>query len=355
MTGWNRREMLHATGAVVAGTLLAPMAGAVGTTPPAAEALAHVAPELRPAAQRMLTLAAQSDPFTDVALPKLRAAGAAGAPAQLADVPVTARQVPVGRGQPDVTVYVVNAKPGGAARPAILHTHGGGFILGSAKQELAYLQQLARDVDCVIVTVEYRLAPETRYSGSIEENYAGLRWLHAHAATLGVDRTRIAVMGESAGGGHAALLAIVARNRGEVPVAFQSLIYPMLDDRTGGAVQLPSFIGAVVWTGTANQYGWRSFLGMSPGTARVPAAAVPVRVADLRGLPPTFIAVGGVDLFAPEDMTYARRLVESGVATECLLVPGAFHAFDRIAPDTPQAQQFTRAKLAALRRAFAAT
>lgn len=353
MTGWNRRDMLGASGAVVAGALLADFAGAAETTPPATEALAHVAPELRPAAQQILTLVAQSGPFTDAKLPKLRAMGAAGGQLLIADVPVQARQVPVGRGQPEVTVYVVNAKPGSEPRPAILHTHGGGFVVGSAKQELPYLQQLAKDVDCVIVTVEYRLAPETRYSGSIEDNYAGLRWLHAQAATLGVDRARIAVMGESAGGGHAALLAIAARDRGEVPVAFQSLIYPMLDDRTGGAVRLPAFIGAIGWDGPANQYGWRSFLGMAPGTGQVPAAAVPARVTDLSRLPPTFIAVGGIDLFAPEDMTYARRLTESGVATEFLLIPGAFHGFDRVAPNTPQAQQFTQAKLAALRRGLA--
>ncbi|MES3054180.1 alpha/beta hydrolase [Sphingomonas faeni] len=353
MTGWTRRGMLRTSGAVVAGTMLADVAVSAATPQPSSEALAHVAPELRPAARQIMLLSAQGGPFTDAKLPKLRATGAAVAQPPLADIPVQVRQVVVGRWQPDVTVYVVNARPGGPARPAILHTHGGGFIVGSAKQELAYLQQLAKDIDCAIVTVEYRLAPETRYTGSIEENYAGLRWLHAQAAMLGVDRSRIAVMGESAGGGHAALLAIVARDRGEVPVAFQSLIYPMLDDRTGGAVRLPPFIGAVGWDGPANQYGWRSFLGMAPGTAQVPSAAVPARVADLRRLPPAFIAVGGVDLFAPEDMTYARRLTESGVATEFLLVPGAFHGFDRVAPETPQAQQFTHAKLAALRRAFA--
>ena len=352
MTEWNRRDMLRASGAVAAGTLLTDMSVA-GTPQPSGDALMHVAPELRAAAQQIMTMVARSGPFTDATLPKLRMMGANAPQPQLADVPVQAKQVPVGRGRPDVTVYVVNAKPDDAPRPAILHTHGGGYIVGSAKQEIAYLQQLAKDIDCVIVTVEYRLSPETRYDGSIEETYAGLRWLHAQAGTLGADRARIAVMGESAGGGHAALLAILARDRGEVPLAFQSLIYPMLDDRTGGAVRLPPFIGAIGWDGPANQYGWRSFLGMAPGTAQVPAAAVPARVVDLHRLPPAFIAVGGVDLFAPEDMTYARRLTESGVATEFLLVPGAFHGFDRVAPATPQARQFTSAKLAALRRAFA--
>jgi len=189
-------------------------------------------------------------------------------------------------------------------------------------------------------------------TGSIEDNYAGLRWMHASAGELGVDPERIALLGESAGGCHAALLAITARDRGEVPVAFQALIYPMLDDRTGTTVHTPPFTGTVVWDAASNAYGWRSFLGVAPGGPDVPATAVPARIANLEGLPPTFIAVGGADLFVSEDIKYARRLTQAGVATELLVVPRAFHAFDRIATDTAIAERFTRAKMDALRRAF---
>jgi acetyl esterase/lipase len=353
----SRRGVLAGAGGVIGGLALG--AGANGAAMAASRAattgspLSHVAPELRPAAEQILAMTAKQGPFNDAALAKMREMSAGYAQPWRTDVPAERRIIPGGRGQPEVAVYVVNAAPG-MVRPAILHTHGGGFIVGQAKYEVAYLQQLARDLDCVIVSVEYRLAPETRYAGSIEDNYAGLRWLYAQADALGADRRRIAVMGESAGGGHAALLAIIARDRGEVPLLFQSLIYPMLDDRTGGAIRTPGFIGVVGWDGPANQYGWQAFLGMAPGGASVPAAAVPARVRDLAGLPPAFIAVGGVDLFVSEDIDYARRLTESGVPTELLVVPGGFHGFDRVAPDAPQSQQFTAAKLTALRRAFAA-
>jgi acetyl esterase/lipase len=259
--------------------------------------------------------------------------------------------VPVGRGLPAVRVYVVNAKPG-QRRPAILHTHGGGFILGSAKQELPRLQTLATALDCTIATVEYQLAPEARYTTSVEQNYAGLRWLHAQADVLGVDRARLAVMGESAGGGHAALLAFAARDRGEVPLVFQLLVYPMLDDRTGSSRQLPPFFGSVGWSPAENRFGWRAFLGVEPGGRAVPTAAVPARRTDLSGLPPTFIGVGGIDLFAGEDIDFAKRLVAVGVPTELLVVPGAFHGFDAAGADTKLAANFNAAKLAALRRAF---
>jgi acetyl esterase/lipase len=180
-----------------------------------------------------------------------------------------------------------------------------------------------------------------------------LRWLHEHAEEIGVDPARVAVMGESAGGGHAALLALTARDRGQLPIAFQCLVYPMLDDRTGSTREVPSPIGTLLWTATSNQFGWRSFLGQEPGGSTVPAGAVPARVADLAGLPPAWIGVGSIDLFVDEDIEYARRLIAAGVPTELLVVPGAFHGFDGIAADTAVAKRFNAAKLDALRRGLA--
>lgn len=311
--------------------------------------LAPIDPELRPAAKQMLSLG--MPPLSAATLHR-GPAGTGGPPAELlSGIKVTEQHVPAQGSLPGVTVYVVNADPS-KRRPAILHTHGGGFIVGSAKGELRYLQETARDLDCVIVTVEYRLAPETRFTGSTEDNYAGLKWLYSHAEELGVDRTRIALMGESAGGGHAAILAIRARDRGEIPVAFQALVYPMLDDRTGSAMPIPPYIATVGWSPPENRFGWRSFLGVEPGGANVPAAAVPARLKNLAGLPPAFIGVGGVDLFAVEDMEYARRLTLANVPTELLVIPRAFHGFDRVAPETSLARLFTKAKLNALRRAF---
>ena len=205
-----RRAMLRSTGAAAAGVMLAPAidAATIGDD----EILAHVAPELRASAREILASAARTGPIDDASLPKIRVAAGASIAPPIAGVSIERRSVPGGRGQPAVGVYVINARPG-MQRPAILHVHGGGFIIGEARGDLADLQRLARDLDCVVVTVEYRLAPETRWDGSIEDTYAALRWLHAEAHALGVDRARIAVMGESAGGGHAALLAIAAKYR----------------------------------------------------------------------------------------------------------------------------------------------
>ena len=187
----------------------------------------------------------------------------------------------------------------------------------------------------------------------MDDNYAALKWVHDHADELGIDRRRIAVMGESAGGGHAALLAIMARDRGEVSVMFQALIYPMLDDRTGTTRQPASPIGSILWTPAKNRFGWECFLGQAPGTASVPSRAVPARQENLTGLPPAFIGVGTIDLFVDEDIEYARRLIDSGIPAQLVTVPGAFHGFDGIAANTTLSKRFNDAKLDALRRAFA--
>jgi acetyl esterase/lipase len=330
------------------------------TAPPALTAaerakLAPVAPELRAAAERAMGYSRMMGTIDEkMVLASRSRPGGPPMPERLADVPVVDRTIPGPAGAPPVRVFVINARDTGR-RPAILHTHGGGFILGTAATDVRRLQELARELDCVIVSVEYRLAPETGYQGSIEDNYAALKWLSAQADTLGVDRARIALMGESAGGGHAALLAITARDRGAIPIAFQLLIYPMLDDRTGGVVKPAAHIATVGWSAQENQYGWRAFLGQQPGTRGVPARAVPARTASLAKLPPTFIGVGGIDLFVDEDIAYAQRLNAAGVPVELLVIPGAFHGFDQLAPASEQAQLLMRTKVAALRRAFAAT
>jgi acetyl esterase/lipase len=310
-----------------------------------------VDPELRPAARQIQQAFAAIAQLSEETLPAMRQGGAGLRRPASATAPVSKHAVAGAAGAPEVTLHVVNAKPG-ARRPGILHTHGGGYVLGSAESDVGRLQEIAAALDCAIVTVEYRLAPETRFDGSIEDNYAGLRWLHQHAEELGVDPARLAVMGESAGGGHAALLAIAARDRGEVPLAFQCLVYPMLDDRTGSTRPVPDPIGTLLWTASSNVFGWRSFLGQEPGGATVPASGVPARVENLSGLPPAFIGVGSIDLFVQEDIEYAQRLIEAGVPTELLVVPGAFHGFDLIAADTSAAKRFNAAKLEALRRAL---
>ena len=312
--------------------------------------LSFLDPELRETARQIQKMGPQGG-FNKEILAKFRSNPPPDTQPRDPNVPVSERKIPGRNGMPDVTVYVVNSDPN-KSRPAILHTHGGGYILGSAKSEVPYVQKLALDLDCVVVTVDYRLAPDTTYKGSTEDNYTALLWTYKNAKELGIDRSRIALLGESAGGGHAALLAQNARDRGEVPLVLQGLIYPMLDDRTGSTRKMPAPIGTIGWNAASNRFGWEAFLGQEPGGPTAPKGAVPGRVENLEGLPPAFIGVGAVDLFVNEDVDYAGRLIDAHVPTELLVVPGAFHGFDRAAADASVSKMFTKAKLNAFRRAF---
>ena len=262
------------------------------------------------------------------------------------------RHIPGPPGAPEVRLWVVDPAPSERGKPLLLHMHGGGFMMTDPFL-MPRLQGIATDCHCVVVSVDYRLAPETRYPGSLEDNYAALKWVHTHAEELGIDRSRIAVGGESAGGTHAASVAIHARDRNEVPIVFQLLIYPALDDRTGSTRPAPPAIGHFMWNAGANRLAWSSLLGVPAGSSKVPAAAVPARVANVAGLPPAWIGVGAIDLFAEEDIEYARRLVHAGVATELLVVRGAYHGFDLLAPDAEASKQFSASSKSALRKAFA--
>ncbi len=352
-----RRDFVRAT-STAASLIAFPASKAIATGQAAKSAssvdpMALVNPELRPALQaalKIFPLPKIQGEVTPAQLAALRKMSLGGKP-RLQQPPVAERMAPGRAGSPDVRVFVINAKAG-ERRPAILHTHGGGYVLGSAAGDVPDLQVLAQALDCVIVTVEYRLAPETQFPGSLEDNYAALKWLHANAEALGADRSRIALAGESAGGGHAAMLAIAARDRGEVPVMFQSLVYPMLDDRTGSTRKPPAHVGAFLWTAEYNRLGWGALLGRTPGGQDAPAGAVPARVENLAGLPPAWIGVGSIDLFVDEDVEYARRLIDAGVPTELMVVPGAYHGFDVIVPGASIAKQFKLARYNALARSF---
>ena len=344
-----RRTLLRG-GAAFAATSLFPVAAFAEA--PLDPRLAVVAPELRAMAAKQIADFDKAPPWSRAYLATVREMSKTWQSTPLADVPYEQRKIAGPKG--DVGVVIVNARAGSSdktgGRPGVLHTHGGGYILGTAMMGVADLQATAKALDIVIVSVDYTLAPEATYATSIEENYAGLKWLHANAEALGVDPARLAVMGESAGGGHAALLALTARDRGEVPLVFQCLTYPMLDDRTGSSVTPPPPMGAFSWTAGANRLGWECFLGMAPGGASVPPRAVPARAASLAGLPPAWIGVGSIDLFADEDLAYARRLADAGVPVELNLVPGAYHGFDGGPASIPLIGNFRFARLTALRR-----
>jgi len=314
------------------------------------EPLGFVAECLRPAARAMLELERLFPRAADDLFGLREAIARLAQPART-DVPWTEQRIGGLPGQPDVRLFVVNAKPG-THRPAVLHMHGGGFVAGRASDSIAMLQGMAAELDCAFVTVDYRLAPESSHEESLQDNYAGLLWLFEHAEPLGVDPSRIAVMGESAGGGHAALLAIAARDRGDVSLAFQLLVYPMLDDRTGTDRQVEPPVGTLFWTAADNAFGWRAFLGDESAQERRRCRGVPARVESVACLPPTFICVGSIDLFVDECIEFAARLVDSGVPTELLVTAGAFHGFDVVAPETESAARFNAAKIAALNRAL---
>jgi triacylglycerol lipase len=228
----------------------------------------------------------------------------------------------------EIAVYSLRPNAVSARLGCILHIHGGGYVMGSAETMAPLRKPLVQALGCAMVSVEYRLAPETAAPGAVEDCYAALAWLNDNPGVIGVDPARLGVMGESAGGGLAAALALFARDRAEYPLAFQHLIYPMLDDRTSVRPDPDPHAGEFIWPHHNNLFGWRALLGVEPGSEGVSPYAAPARAENLAGLPPTFISTGALDLFADEDVDYARRLVRAGVPTELHVYPGAFHAFD---------------------------
>lgn len=350
------RRDLHHMALGLGATLLANAAFAGARTSSTAERmdtpdpLRLVDPELRDAARAML--GQTHPPLTRAALPAMRASWAPPPPLDPPAPAVLLQSIPGTSGNPPVDIEVIGSRPGEKPRPAILHIHGGGMISGRARNMTSFCQSLAADFDCLVVNVDYRLAPETPFPGPVLDNYAALAWMADSADALGIDPARIAIMGESAGGGLAALVALMARDKGKVSVRQLIMLYPMLDDRTGSSRRMPPHIGTIGWSAEANAFGWSSFLGVPAGSTSVPSGGVPARFADLGGLAPTFIGVGALDLFVDEDLAFGRRLIEAGVATRLHVTPGAYHAFDFVVPSARASREFTEAWKSTLRAAF---
>ncbi len=279
--------------------------------------------------------------LSDETLAAIRDGMGAGLPQpELSDeVERTDHLIPGADGDPDVSVRVHRRKGLTGPAPAVVWIHGGGYVLGSYTGDDLRFDRWCRQLPIVGVSVEYRLAPETPFPGPLEDCYAALRWTAGHAADLGVDPARIGVGGQSAGAGLAAGLALLARDRAEVPVAFQLLIYPMIDDRM---VTPSSGWVDPVWPPAANHYGWASYLGALHGSDDVPYHAAPARALDLTGLPRTFIAVGALDIFSDEDIDYAVRLRHAGVPTDLHVYAGAPHGFEGMAALSKVAQRANR-------------
>jgi acetyl esterase/lipase len=237
-----------------------------------------------------------------------------------------------------------------AERPPVLYwMHGGGMVIGNRYMDDARLLEWCRWLGCVCVSVEYRLAPESPYPAPLDDCEEGLRFILEHADDLRIDPRRVGVAGRSAGGALAAGLALRWRDRGQVPLAFQYLEYPMLDDR--GLTESSQLGGLPVWTRESNAFGWRSYLGDQCGTDDVPADAAPARAGELCGLPSTFIVVGTADCLRDESIDFAARLCRAAVPTELHVYAGAVHGFDMFA-DTAVARTAARDSADWLARQF---
>jgi len=308
-----------------------------------------VDPALRPMLEMWPTVALSAETLPEL---RNRERSLPLPPADPAGTTLDRRQVPGPIGAPDIGLHIYRPDGAEGPLPCIYHVHGGGYVGGGAAQLEFFHRPMVRELQCVLVSVDYRLAPEHVFPAAIEDCYAGLRWTIENAATLGIDIERLGVMGESAGGGLAASLALLVRDRGDYGLAFQHLTYPMIDDRTCTTADPHPHVGEFIWTPHNNRFGWASLLGQEPGGADVSPYAAASRATDLSGLPPAYIMTGALDLFLEEDLDYARRLIRAGVPTELHVYPGGFHGFD-IMPLSAVSSAAQAARMAALQRALA--
>ncbi len=340
-----RRELLAAGLAVPAAFALKPGAARAQLSAPAADpegsTLHLVDPQYRDMARSLPAM-----PITAETLPDIRAANDAFV------IPGSDDPVFETFESPDSPARFFLYRPEtlrAVPAPAIVYIHGGGYVMGSAASYHAYCHDLAQKSGAVVANVDYRLAPEVPFPGPVEDCHDVLAFVYRNAPRLGVDPDRISIMGASAGGGLTAALALLARDRGDVPVRAQFPIYPMLDYRTGTEAAPVNNLttGEFAWGRAANRFGWdalRDDYGLDDDRI---GQFSPSHAATLAGLPPTFMITGALDLFMEENARFALRLSRDGVPVDFAIYPGAIHGFD-IVPGTTLTNRFN----ADLTRAF---
>ncbi len=255
------------------------------------------------------------------------------------------RTVPGPDGEPDITVRIYRPVNATGPLPGIYFIHGGGMILGTVDGEDPTATMICDEVQAVVVSVEYRLAPEHPHPAPVEDCYAGLVWMAKNAADLGVDADRLAIYGASAGGGLTIATAMLARDRGGPQVSFMMPIYPMVDD-TNETPSSHAITDIGIWDRAGNIEAWNWYLGGKPADQY----AAPTRAEDLSGLPPAFIDVGTVDLFRDEDISFAQRLMQAGVPVEMHVHPGSYHASETFAADAALSKRTWALRIDALKR-----
>ena len=287
--------------------------------------------------------------LNEASLPLMRtSAGGPDFPVE-PDVRLEEFHIPGPPGGPDVRMLALIPEGLPADSPSLLYIHGGGYVMGNPDGNAGLASKMAKAVGCVVFVPTYRLAPETTWEGSRADLYCALQWVYANAGQFGASGRRLAIAGRSAGGGHAAGLALHARKLGGPPIGYQMLLCPMLDDRQPDN----PYLGEYVWTRESDRFGWRALLGMEPGGPDVPEEAVPARAEDLAGLPATFIDVGSIELFAEASLEYARRLMAAGVPVELHVMPGGYHGYESMVPEAGISQFVDLAVVQGLKRAFA--
>lgn len=225
-------------------------------------------------------------------------------------------------GAPEVMVRIYRPPTGEGVKPGLLYIHGGGFCVGSVEGEHVGAASTCAAVDAVVVSVEYRLAPEHPYPAPLEDCHAALQWMHQEAASLGIDPAHIGIMGQSAGGGLSAGLALLARDRGGPAICYQMLGIPELDDR----LETPSmtqFTDTPLWNRPNAVMSWKYYLGELASDP--PIYAAPSRATDLSGLPPAYVSTMEFDPLRDEGILYALKLLECGVSVELHQFAGTFH------------------------------